>query len=305
MMAAWAAWVRFWARTEDGTPLALFRIGLGVSIAVSLLGDWSTGVAALVWGDVADTPLGFRHVAHDWRWDLVGGANWDAVRCGVGLTAAAAGLLALGIVPRLAAFATLQGYLALTELNGIASAGFDRVATNALWLLVFAHSGTTLSLPCRWRSGRWRSAEPVPAWPRYLVVIQLSVMYASSGLHKLSPEWFAWSGATALHNMLLTPYWARWDYAAFLGQLAPITSLATVLTWCWECSFWLVPLAMFGETRFHRQIRTTWAAIGVAFHLGIAVLTNVGPFSAYCLAMYPCLFAGATVARSRATFPHP
>lgn len=305
MTAAWTAWVRFWARREDATPLALFRIALGAAVAVSLAGDAWSGVAALVWGDAGDTPLGFRAVASDWRWELVGGGNWNSVRAGLGLTIACALLLALGIVPRVAAFATLQGYLALTELNGIASAGFDRVATNALWLLVFARSGTTLSVPCRWRTGRWRSGEAVPAWPRYLAVIQLSLIYTSSGLHKLSPEWFPWSGATALHNMLLTPYWARWDYAGFLGELAPLTALGTTLTWLWECSFWLLPVTMFAGTPLHRPIRTIWVAAGVAFHLGIAALTNVGPFSAFCLALYPCLFGGATAAGRRATLPSP
>lgn len=303
MIAAWERWVRFWAHRENGTPLALFRISLGAVLAISLAGQWWTGVAALVWGDIGDTPLGFRGMAHDWRWDLVGGAEWNTVQVVLAGTIVSATLLTIGILPRIAAFTTLQGYLALIELNGIASAGFDRVATNALWLLVFARSAATLSVVCRWRTGMWRADVTVPAWPRYLAIIQLAVMYTSSGLHKLSPEWFLWSGATAIHNMLLTPYWARWDYAGFLGTFGPVTAAATTITWLWECSFWVVPVSLFWAHPQRCRIRDLWAAVGVALHVGIAAVTNVGPFSALCLAMYPCLFGAATSRAPRATLP--
>ena len=63
--------------------------------------------------------------------------------------------------------------------------GDDRLLTNALWLLVLSRSTATLSLDCRLRTGQWVSSVLVPAWPRYLALYQLVLVYGTTGLQKL------------------------------------------------------------------------------------------------------------------------
>lgn len=181
------------------------------------------------------------------------------------------------------ALLALQGSLALFGLNAMAGGGHDRMISNALWLLVLADSGRTLSVACRWRTGSWLDSTPVPAWPRQMFILQLVVIYTATGLQKLAPEWFFWGDLRAVHNMLLSPAWARYDLAPYLGWLSPLTQGATLLTWLWESTFFLI------YWRRH-DLRRIYVPLGVCFHLGLWILADLGPFSAISLALYPCFF---------------
>ncbi|MFN7147540.1 MAG: HTTM domain-containing protein, partial [Myxococcota bacterium] len=283
----WRAWVARPARVEDGTSLALVRIAVGLVVAWDLGHTWATGALGLLWGDVRDTPEGYRTFDAGGLFDLLGGARLDTVHAVVAVTMAAAGMLALGVAARPAAFVALQGCIALFALNPVSGGGHDRVVTNALWLLVLADSARTLSLGARLRTGRWVDPTPVRAWPRDLLVFQLVVMYTTTGLQKVGAEWFPWGGLLAVHNMLLEPAWARFDLAPYLGALGPLTRASTALTWLWEASFWVVGLALL---RGWRRVRDGYVLLGVAFHLGLLAVTDLGPFSPISLALYPALF---------------
>lgn len=282
----WRRWVEALGRVEPGTSLAIVRIAVGLVVAGDLAETWSSGALALMWGDVSDTAEGFRHFAPKGLWTLIG-THYDAVRAVAAVTIVSALSLAMGLGSRLSAFVALQGCIALFHLNLLSGGGHDRVATNALWLLVLADAGRTLSVACRLRTGRWTDPTPVPAWPRWLMVFQLVVMYTVTGLQKIGPEWFPWGDLLAVHNMLLVPSFARWDLSPYLGALAPLTRAATLVTWVWEVSFFVVGLAMLrGWTR----VRSTYAFLGAAFHLTLLAVANLGPFSLISLSLYPALF---------------
>lgn len=304
-MRIWRAWATLLTRREDGTSLALMRILVGCVVAFDLLSTFGSGVIGFMWGDIRDTAEGFREFDIGGLFGLLGGAHYGTVRAVVVATSLAALMLAAGVAPRIAAFLALQGCIALFHLNPLAGGGHDRVATNALWLLVLADSGRTLSVGCRWRTGRWTDPTPVATWPRFLVILQLTLIYSATGLQKMLPEWFPWGRWLAVYNMLLVPTWARYDLAPVLGWFGPVTQLSTAVTWFWECTFGVVLLSVW--MGWHR-VRTFYAALGALFHIGLAVLTNLGPFSAITLALYPCLFrpdewrrlsAGVSVTRSR------
>ena len=286
-MKAWTAWVDRLDRRESGTPLALVRIFVGLTVLWDLGGTWSSGALAFIWGDVRDTPLGYRQFALEGLWTVLG-TRYDTVRAVTALTMGAAALLTLGAGARVAAFVTLQGCIALFRLNLLAGGGHDHVATNALWLLVLADSGRTLSLRARLRTGSWRDDTPVASWPRELLILQLVVMYTVTGMQKMAGEWFPWGDLLAVHNMLLKPVWARWDLSPYLVHLGPLTRAATMLTWVWEVSF---PIAGFAAVRGWRRVRTGYAVIGAGFHLTLLVVANLGPFSLITLSLYPALFA--------------
>jgi hypothetical protein len=78
----------------------------------------------------------------------------------------------------------------------------------------------------------------------------------------------------------------------------PLTQAATVVTWWWEVTApvwllaWVASLHDGGGwwARTLRRLRVRWVylGLGLVFHLGIAALLEIGPFSWASLALYPC-----------------
>ena len=308
----WAVWQAAISEREPGTALALVRIGVGLAVAGDLAVFAGSGGMALMWGDMRDTAEGFRTFSEGGLLGWLGGARWETVQRLSLVTGLAALLMAAGLWPGAMAFIALQGCIALYGINPMVGGGHDRVATNALWLLCWAQSGQTLSAGCRWRTrqatggGRWRDDTPIPAWPRWLMILQLCLIYTTTGVQKLSPEWMPWGGLRAVYNMLLVPIWARWDLAPWLGFAGPLLMAATAISLLWEVSFGLVGLwlvrrwwrerygiasgiASEAQTGL-RDLRTGYAALGALFHLTLWGLTSLGPFSPLMLALYPALF---------------
>jgi hypothetical protein len=195
---------------------------------------------------------------------------------------------------------TLQIFLALSDVNSHAGGSDDPLLANGLWLLVLAQSTRTLSLDCRLRTGSWRSAELVPAWPRYLAVVQLFLMYWSTGLQKVSAYWTPAGDFSALYFILQQPTWQRIDMT-WAAHVYPLTQAATALTWCWELGAPLWLLAFWWRDTRDRpgrlralanriDLRSWLAAVGVVLHLGILAAMEVGPFSLIALSFYLCLY---------------
>ena len=200
----WGAWVSLLDRREPGDGMALFRIVVGVVVVWVLASMWLSGLADIVWVDRAHG--GYRALGNGpylVRW--LGGPTPGVIHGILGVTIVAGALLVLGLGGRITAFAALQGYIALQRMDNNASGSSDILVTNALWLLVLARSTATLSLDCRLRTGRFRSDEEIQAFPRYLGILQLVVMYWSTGLQKVSVYWFPAGSYSALYYILQQP----------------------------------------------------------------------------------------------------
>jgi hypothetical protein len=291
--------VAFLAQREAGTSLALFRAACGASVLYSLGSVVLHGMVPVIWlgkadggyTDMGDGPRLFR---------LLGGVTPTTVWAVVAATLLAGLLLLVGGGGRLAALLALQGYMAVTGINSNTLGAYDWLLTNALWLLVLARSTATLSLDCRLRTGRWLSDEPVFAWPRYLAIYQIVLVYWSTGMHKMSRSWTAADGFSALYYILQEPTWQRWDMS-WLARAYPLTQAATATTWVWEISAPLLLLVLWYRRTRERPgrlralcnrlpLRGLWVATGVAVHLGILLFMDVGPFSLVALSYYACLF---------------
>src|SRR5262249_18412394 len=158
----------------------------------------------------------------------------------------------------------------------------------------------TLALDCRLRTGRWRSAELVSAWPRRGAGYQIVLVYWSTGLHKVSRGWTPAHGFSALFYILEEPPWQRWGMT-WPAHVYPPTQVATATTWLWELTAPLLLLALWYRRTAQRPgrlralcnrlpLRGLWVAAGVGMHLGILLLMDVGPFSLVALSYYACLF---------------
>jgi hypothetical protein len=286
MRSRWRQWCDFLAEREPGTAVALFRISIGICVVWMFGSIAANGLVPVVWLNPSDG--GWRHVNTPWLLEQLGGVTPANVRAFTILAIASGFMLAIGFFGRAAAFFALQCTLALTHID---RPGFDDLLLgNLLWLLVLARNSATLSLDCKLRTGSWRSPEPIPAWPRRLVIVQLVVMYFATGVQKATVYWTPADGWSALYYILQSPRWARVE-KPWLADVYPLLQLGTAVTWLWEVTAPLLLLALWRRRRGGRG-RFVWGfvAIGLAMHLGIFAFMDLGPFSFIALSCYWCLF---------------
>ncbi len=300
-MKRWQSFVALMAHREAPTALAWVRIAVGLVVLQSFFEMWRTDSYFLVLSDRV-TGEGFRSFAGThWLLDLVGGTSTEGLtRLGL-LVGVGAIATVLGLGGPLGPLLTLQACLALFVIHPASGGGHDRVITNALWLLVLSPASRTLSLDSLITTGKLQDLRPRPAWARYLIIVQLAVIYGTTGMQKLGSDWFPWGDYRAIYLALLVPAWSRWDLGALLGQAYPLTQLGTAVTWWWEVTWPVVLLAFWfrksreqpGKLRaiFNRlDLRWAYAVIGVGMHTTVWVLMELGPFSAIMLALYPALW---------------
>jgi len=279
---AWAAWVDLWDRREDATALALVRIG----VAVVLLADFvEIGRHGAIDALYARPPAGFA-VAEGW---LSAQALW--LWAVIALAA-----LALGLATRVAcvAFVVVSAHLAHLAPDG--ERGIDMLLRVVVAILAFSRCNARWSLDAIvWRRLGRPIPHEVPAWPRYLLLLQLLWVYFSGGINKGGAEWGPFGGFLALANALADPHLARFD-PSWLPALLPLTRVATALVMVFELS---APLYLFLYIRNHRRLRFAWIGLGIAFHLGIALTLRLGIFPWGMLTLYPVLLHPAELARRR------
>lgn len=294
----WRGWIELTSTRERGESLARFRIAVGLVIAYSLLSMIAADLVDVMWVDAAYGGLQTLDTKH-WLVALLGGRTpstaWVLVGSGLGL----ATLMVAGAGGRWTVLAMLQVYYALVTAKSTLTGGYDTLITNALWILFLSECTATLSVDCRLRTGRFRSDREIPAWPRYVLIGQLLVVYGTTGLYKLSPVWTPGGDHSALYWVFQDPTWRRFDMD-FTASWYWVTQLATAVTWWWEVTaplllvvYWLrYTRERGGRLRAwidRHDLRKPWAAIGIGLHLGIVMLLNVGPFSPISLSYYLCL----------------
>ncbi len=294
----WQRWVALTSETEAGTTLALFRIAVALVMLATIASVVLSGAAEALWIDAAHGGMRtIREVYPPLEW--LGGPQPRVVWPLTGVAIVACLAMALGVGGRAAVLAATVAYKSLSFI-GYQSGGYDSMISNACWLLFLGNASATLSFDCWRKHRRWQSDEPVSAWPRYLVIAQLVVIYTFTGLQKSSASWTFADGYSALYWFLQDPCWVRFDMA-WVAWVYPLSQLCTFVVWHFEVTAPILLLVYyFRRTRnrpgrlraaFNRfDLRKPWAAIGIGMHLGIAALLDMGPFSWISLAYYVCLW---------------
>ena len=171
--------------------------------------------------------------------------------------------------------------------------------------LVFSRSHETLSVDARLRHGRWaRPSVLVPAWPRYMVILQLLWLYTSAAISKDHYLWSARGDYMALFYILRYQHFVRWDMT---WLPAWVTQFGCFTTYWFEA---LAPLMVIACWRTRRDVSRTkrstrawwaykrlWILIGVGLHTTLLVLMNIGIFTTGMLALYLCWVNPALLAR--------
>lgn len=298
-MKRWNAWVLACSRTESGTSLALIRILLGLAVLWTLGSVIVTDTVDVLWVDARYG--GMRNLVRHPLVEALGGATPDVVHGLVASGLVLGSALTLGLGGRLTPLLTLFLMKTLTSRHPEAGGSYDLLLHNGLWLAVLAPTTATLSADARLATGRWLRDTPVGMWGRYLFAFQLVLVYTSTGWQKLSAYWTPGGDFSALYYIFQQPSWQRMDLA-WTAWIFPLTQLATAVSWVWEVTGPLLLLAVWAEdtpTRSGRwrrllvrwHVRDVYAGIGLAMHLVLLVLMNVGPFTPVTLAYYPALYA--------------
>jgi len=301
-MKAYHALVAALAHREDGTPLALFRILIGTTVFFELLLTRLSGSARFLWYPASAGGFKPSATTSHWLFHSLGGPTATNLDLVWAVGTAAAAMVAIGLGTRGFSALCLVCMQAMFTLQPGSGGGHDRVITIALFGLILATTDRTMSVACRVRTGRWTDSALVPAWPRYVGIWQLTVMYVFAGTAKLQPQWIPPGEMDAVYNMLLIPTWSRGSWEAWIAPLYPLTQLGSVITVLFESLWFIVPLALIWRAtgrRLRFDPRPLFLGLGLVMHLTLWCLANLGPFSPITLSFYPLLFTGPELRRWR------
>jgi hypothetical protein len=189
--------------------------------------------------------------------------------------------MTVGFRSDLAVFSSFIGQVALTHWNNLPLSSAHQVATVLLFCLIWAPTGQVWSLDARWRKNN--SPQPAPAWPLWLMRIQIAIVYLSSGLHKFAYP--MWRDGSAVHWALNLNAFHRFP-SPWPASFAPLEAFLTWSTLAFELTFCI--FVLFRRTR-------PWILLaGIGLHIGLFLSLELGPFSPLMIAGYLCYLAPET-----------
>ena len=285
-------WQAFWFRPETMYTLGLVRMAFGALAVLWTL--WLLPILRDMLGPHAVVP-DQHQPAIPGNWGVFEVATSDqAILIGWAVLLASAIALTLGWHSRVAA--VLVFVLILSFLHRdlwVFNAGDSVVRIMALFVAL-SPCGTALSLDQRRATGSFWSAQSRPIWPLRLMQVQLSIIYLSSVLIKLTghtwPQGTAVSYALRLVDMqrLPSPDWLTTN--AFIMNVATWAALATELA--------------IGVLVWNRRLRPWVLAAGVAMDLTIDIGIIIGIFSYAMFVLYLAWVPPDTVKRLPDTVKH-
>jgi vitamin K-dependent gamma-carboxylase-like protein len=281
---ALAAWQDFWFRPIRPHAYALLRILLGALACAKLLGLSDIGAFWALSGLVpsGDNGLGLKALV------ISAGLQQLAPYLLYAVTLAAFAAMTIGWRTNIAVPVAL--WMSVIELfwNHLPLSGEHSLTQSVLFCLVWTDCGSVWSVDGWLQSrrdpgGRVEPAQPIA--PLRLIRFQVALIYASSGLWKLSSP--LWRDGSALHYILNNNVHHRFPYAlpeSWEGILAALTWL----TLAWEI--------LFAPALLWKPARRLVLWMGVAIHLGMMALIEVGLFIPVTLACYLAFLDPETVA---------
>ena len=276
------AWNEFWFATVDASSLGVMRISLALILIVNHIHLWFF-IDPLLIPDGPATVEAAEMALPDPRWsyrdylDETGQKLVHVAELGVLIA------LLVGWKSRTMAWLSLLVQVCLYHRNPWMQNGGDRVMRLALLYIALVPCGACLSIDAL-RKGRKTLASQLEGWtPRVahrLLQIQLVVIYAQSGWHKMHTS--GWRDGSAVHDALSVSGYQRWPSASEavlnnqLGQW--FCMLGTWVTLFWELGFALLIL--------WRPTRILALVLGVLVHGGIFMSMMVGAFGFIMLWTY-------------------
>ncbi|NND13498.1 MAG: HTTM domain-containing protein [Acidimicrobiia bacterium] len=264
-----SAW---WTRPVRAERLAVLRIGVGLAVMFDILLTYLPYTELLYGAGSlgAPDPLGNAFTSRLWFWSPLGDVGSQWIWIVILLTwAASAGLLALGLRPKIAAAACLLIALFVSNANPYIFNSGDSVRDILLFYLMLSPSGAVWSFDSRNDPSEEVYVSP---WSLRVLFVQMAIIYLVNGISKAQSQ--IWLNGGALHYILSTHDWS------LLSISLPfwMTRIATWVTLIWELAFVLLV-----ANRPTRKV-TLW--IGVMFHVATLLTLRIGFFGIYMLCFY-------------------
>ncbi|HEX6277442.1 MAG TPA: HTTM domain-containing protein [Polyangiaceae bacterium] len=297
--------VRLFDEREKPTALALIRILVAVTVVYDLIVVGALDLPVWLWAPIDQggvSPTATRDSAA-WFYKVFEPSADSAMGLYVALLVSAVSF-GVGFFTRTSALVYVLLSAQSSLLNDVGDRGIDRAIRIVVLILAFSAAGRAYSIDARIATKSFRGdGKEVMAWPRYLVLGQLVVMYMAAGLSKSATLWLPWGGHGALYVILNEPIYAVRDFG-FLAHpvLYFFTQIGTAASRTWELLSPVVLLAAYyrrnphGESGWLRRFMTRWpvrdiyVAFGVAFHLLLAATLKLGIFPYSMLAFFPAFF---------------
>ena len=212
-------------------------------------------------------------------------------------------LLLLGALTPVSCLVLLLAWSQHAQIAPAADRGIDLLLRNMLFLLMFSGAGRCLSVDSfvRWRR-MYDPADRCMAWPRYLIILQVVVMYFAAGIEKMGFAWTPLGGYSALFLILQDWAVARFIFDWLANQpYYFLTQVGTAGTLLWE---WTAPVMVYalyvkatpgGAGRLRKWVenihfREVWLVVGTLFHLSLFITMELGIFPFAMVATYVAFY---------------
>jgi hypothetical protein len=288
---------------EKPIVLALIRILVSLTIVYDLFVVGLLDLPVWLWAPISEggvSPTATREAA--WFYKVFPATADSATGLYVALLVTAVSL-GLGFFTRTSALFYVLLSAQSSILNDVGDRGIDRMIRIVVLILAFSAAGRAYSIDARIATKSFRGDGALaPAWPRYLILGQLVIVYTAAGLSKSATLWLPWGGNAALYVILNEPIYATMDFG-FLEHpvLYILTQIGTASSRLWELLSGIVLLAAHYRRTPDRPgrlraivnrypVRSIYVAFGVAFHLMLALTLKLGIFPYSMLAFFPAFY---------------
>lgn len=263
------AWLRFWFHTVDTRALEVVRIGVGLTLLLSYLGqagELEAFYSEQGWLPLADTPS----LTEEWSTLslLFVFPSSEALWALWGATVLAAVAVCLGWKTRIALWVLWIGHYSFTRRAPTVAYGVDDLCSNLLLVLCVVPVGRCFALDARraaMLSTLGRAARSVGL---RLIQVQMAIIMGFAGLEKVQgDDW--WDGTGIWFAM------TDWEFNfVSLWPFAKLPYLVNALSYGSVLLELLYPMLIWG-----RRTRGPILVITAALHLGVAMTMGLWLFS--------------------------
>jgi len=296
-------WIGIWDLKEHPRSLAILRICLGLVILFDAMEVFRRGLVIPLMGVIDSGGLSsvFERGAVPLWYQIFPADPSSAWLLWAGITTSAL-CFTLGFFPRFNAILFVLLSAQWSQILPMSDRGIDTLVRNAMLILACSQCGRTLSIDAWRKTGSWQGDnQDVQAWPRHLMICQLVLMYFMSGIQKFGLSWTPIGHYSALYIILQDYAIARADFSWVVRQpFYFVTQVSTAVTVMWQWSYPLVLLffhyrltpdrgGRFRNFALKYHLHWVWVAVGIFFHIGIALTLELGIFPWAMMALYPAL----------------
>lgn len=266
-----SGWRRFWFEPHESSTLALFRIAFGLLVTA-----WTLSLIPTLFdffGPDGVAPGSFENYPGDWG-VLPNPAGTPILLLVFATLLLGSVALTVGLFTRVSSVVVFVGVLSFEHANTLIGNSGDGLIRNLAFYLMFAPSGTALSLDRlrRSREDFWSFPATAP-WVLRLIQIQLSVGYLSAVWHKVQSD--LWRGGSAVSYAMRLQDIHRFPFPGFITQSVILTEALTFGSLALELSLAILV--------WNRAARPWVMTLGATMHLAIDYSILIGFFS---LAMF-------------------